>query len=169
MLNYCFEHYSGQFICLPVWHVIPVKPSSQLQVNESIPSVQVPPFWQGLGSHSSLSVNSKWFNFRLNNFISQDCTISPIFKIISYQINRYDVTLFTHNRCCCPNENADNDPTLVHYSKRILSYKTIMAAFHVAKIEMIVHCTCSYIHMHLAMPKVYIMSDKRVLNYQCSI
>ena len=40
---------------LLVVQVAPVQPAAHVQVNELIPSVQVPPFWHGLGAQSSIS------------------------------------------------------------------------------------------------------------------
>src|SRR4051794_35589486 len=36
--------------------VAPTTPDAQAQLKESTPSVQEPPFWQGFGVHSSMSV-----------------------------------------------------------------------------------------------------------------
>ena len=40
---------------LPVSQLSPAYPGTQLQEYELMPSTQVPPFWHGLGTHSSMS------------------------------------------------------------------------------------------------------------------
>ena len=45
--------------CLPVPQVSPSNPSAQAQVKLATPSMQLPPFKQGLGEHSSFSSSQK--------------------------------------------------------------------------------------------------------------
>ena len=43
--------------------MLPEYPESQLQVYELIPSMQVPPFWQGLEAQSSMSIGKIIFAY----------------------------------------------------------------------------------------------------------
>ena len=49
------ESYFELQITLPISQLPPVYPGTQVQVYELIPSLHVPPFWQGLESHSLIS------------------------------------------------------------------------------------------------------------------
>ena len=44
----------------PVWHCAPVYPTAQVQLYPLTPSMQVPPFWHGAATQSSMSVDVGW-------------------------------------------------------------------------------------------------------------